>query len=73
MVGGASLIILGIATFLWSIEEFADDGDFQRRISGEPFNAEQQAEYQRYQIIWSVSGALGIGGATAIVSGMQKE
>lgn len=73
VLGGASLIVLGIAVFLWSLEEFADDNDFQGHPPGEPFNANQQAEYQRYQIIWSVAGALVIGGAVTIFYGARKK
>ncbi|AIC15687.1 hypothetical protein [Nitrososphaera viennensis] len=72
ILGGASLAVLGIAVLLWSAESFADDNDFQGHPAGEPFNAEQQAAYQRYQTIWSVAAALGTSGVAVIVYGARK-
>lgn len=62
----------GLAIFFWSAEGYGDDNDFQGHPAGVPFSAEQQAQDQIYQIVWSIALALGIGGTVAIVYAVRK-
>jgi hypothetical protein len=73
IMGGTVLLIVGIVIFLRSWSGLPDDQLFQGHPVGEPFNEEQQAAYQRYQIFWAIAAGIGIGGVVAIAHGLRKK